>query len=1077
MVYKIGDIRTKETHNSVRRVKGDGRMAHTRLLEPSMNGKRSILLVEDDAVSRQIMGRILEDQYDVSFSETGTEALETLRRSMDEVSLLLLDLNLPDMNGIDILREIRENDDAPRFPIIVITSDKAAEVECLTLGATDFISKPFPSPEVIRARVLRTIELYEDNNIIQLTEHDQLTGLYNRDYFYRYAEQMDKRMPDVSMDAIVIDVNHFHIIVERYGKPYGDEVLQRIGHSVQQVSEAIGGIACRYEADTFLIYCPHQKDHEALLDQTVKGILTGKKDNSRLRLRMGVYSDADKSLEISRRFDRAKTASDTIRNSFTNSVARYDETFHETEIFAEQLLEDFRDALEQRQFTVLYQPKFDIRGEKPRLSSAEALVRWKHPVYGMISPGVFIPLFEKNGLIPDLDRYVWREAAAQIRDWKDRLGVSVPVSVNVSRIDMYDPHLVETMQGLIEEYGLSTEEFLLEITESAYTEESEQIIEAVNQLRSLGFRIEMDDFGVGYSSLNMISNLPIDALKLDMMFIRNAFEEKKDTRIIEVIIEIAGYLSVPVIAEGVETENQVKVLRQMGCDIVQGFFFSKPVPPDVFEHFLEELRGAREEEEAFFEETEPLAPALPDDAADAPAEPADAEEPEEYKKKSRAIPLRTASLLFAAVALLASIALFIADARVTRGYEQMESASERYIQAQLAAYSLEMTSDYMTDRARCFVVTGEIEYLNDFFTEVEVTKRRDAAVSKLETLLQDSGGDAYRHLSAALALSNELISYEHQAMKLRLLAGDYPEDQIPPALQSLELPPEQAALSPEEKINLAIDLVYGEEYMDYKNRIKAQTAECAEHLIDDSDEELRLSSERMDALLSLQTALTVLMLVTVFVMAAFIVIWIRKPLTRMVARMKAKKTVPPTGAEELRFVSETYNEIFLENKKANARLTYEAMHDTVTGLYNKNGYDVLRRSVDLTHAALLILDVNGFKAVNEKYGRDMGDRIAQRVAELLQRSFRSMDLKFRISSDEYVIIMARVNSSMRELVSAKLDQVNIMLLHPKDDLPPVSLSVGVAFSDRQNPEGDLFHDADSALKQVRETGRPGCAIY
>ncbi|MBO4318670.1 MAG: EAL domain-containing protein [Mailhella sp.] len=204
----------------------------------------------------------------------------------------------------------------------------------------------------------------------------------------------------------------------------------------------------------------------------------------------------------------------------------------------------------------------------------------------MVSPGVFIPLFEKNDLIRDLDNYVWREAAAQVRDWKERLGISVPVSVNVSRVDIYDQNLVENFVAILNEYELTTEEFLLEITESAYTQDSEQLISTVDSLRSLGFKIEMDDFGTGYSSLNMLSTLPIDALKLDMLFIRNAFKDGRDTRLIEAIIDIADSLGVPVIAEGVETEDQLKALRAMGCDIVQGYYFSKPLPPDEYECFF-----------------------------------------------------------------------------------------------------------------------------------------------------------------------------------------------------------------------------------------------------------------------------------------------------------------------------------------------------------------------------------------------------------------------------------------------------------------------------------------------------------
>ena len=332
---------------------------------------------------------------------------------------------------------------------------------------------------------------------------------------------------------------------------------------------------------------PHTEDHRAFLASVSDG-LSGQEalQGSRVRLRMGVYANASKDLDMERRFDRAKMAANTLRNSYDQSVAHYDNQLRESELYAEQLLEDFRQALDERQFTVYYQPKFDIRPEIPVLTSAEALVRWNHPRLGFISPGVFIPLFEENGLIQQLDNYVWNRAAEQIRDWKERYGITIPVSVNVSRVDMYDPGLLSGFKDLIERNGIDSKDLYLEITESAYTQDSGQIIDTVNKLRELGFKVEMDDFGTGYSSLNMISTLPIDALKLDMKFIRSAFTGRKDTRMLEVILDIADYLSVPVVAEGVETEEQLLALRAMGCDIVQGYYFSKPVPPVEYEEFI-----------------------------------------------------------------------------------------------------------------------------------------------------------------------------------------------------------------------------------------------------------------------------------------------------------------------------------------------------------------------------------------------------------------------------------------------------------------------------------------------------------
>ena len=751
----------------------------------STNGKRQILIVEDEAINREILGAVLEDTYDILYAETGAEALELIRRNEETLSLVLLDLILPEIYGLDILRQMKEDPHISRIPVIVMTADRDAEVESLTLGAVDFIPKPYPGPKVIQARVFRVIELSEDRDIIEWTERDHLTGLYTREYFYHYASQMDVYHKERPMDTVVVDVNHFHMINERYGKRKGDELLKCIGGKLRETINQAGGIVCRLEADTFLVYCPHRTDYTELLNRLALELADMGKVGSRVRLRMGVYAEADKTIDVERRFDRAKMAADTIRNSFTKAIAVYDDALHEEEIFSEQMVEDFRAGIDQKQFVVYYQPKFDIRADKPILSSAEALVRWQHPELGLLTPGAFMPLFESNGLIQELDNYVWRSVAAQMRDWKDRLGISVPVSVNVSRVDMYDPGLVEDIRSIVDEAGLNSRDFLLEITESAYTQETEKIIEVVNHLRDEGFRIEMDDFGTGYSSLSMISKMPIDALKLDMQFIRDAFKDRKDTRMLEIIIEIADSLRVPTIAEGVETAEQMITLKAMGCGIVQGYFFSKPIPAADYEKFLLERKQIDEE-------------------------------------------------------------------------------------------------------------------------------RRQAAPS---------------------------------------------------------------------------------------------TAEF---------------------------------------------------------RPKKRRKAEHDGTSK---------------KKDYREFTYDALHDPLTGLYNYSAYELLRRDADHGHIAILVVSVDDFQEIGKTYGREMEDRIILWVAEVLRRSFRSVDTLCRIGRDEFVVIMTRMNGSMRGLVLHKVAQANERLQNPENGLLPVSLSVGIAFSDRQNPEGDIFKDADSVLYRMKKENRRGCEIY
>ncbi len=507
-----------------------------------------------------------------------------IRDNKDSLSLVLLDILMPGMSGLEVLKAVREDNSLSGIPVIVMTAEREAEIESLNLGATDFIPKPYPPIGVILARVLRTIELFEDRDIIQSTERDELTGLYNKEYFYRYAEQLDQHHKDTVMDALIVDVNHFRMINERYGRASADGILRRIGQELRQLLKDSGGIACRREADTFLVYCPHREDYTAFLDRLTAA--AGGEMRGRVRLRAGVYSEVDRTLDMERRFDHAKMAADSIRTSYTACVARYDNALHEKEIFADRLLDDFQEALDQKQFVVYFQPKYDIRPDVPVICGAEALVRWIHPELGMISPGVFIPLFESNGLIRDLDHYVWRAAAEHLKDWKKRMEMTVPVSVNVSRVDMLDPELTDTLQALVAGNGLDCSDLHLEITESAYTQDAAQIVETVGRLRSLGFLIEMDDFGSGYSSLNMLSTLPIDVLKLDMQFIRTAFSGGGNMRMLEITVDISDSLSVPLIAEGVETAEQVQKLKEMGCAIVQGYYFARPMPAADFENYL-----------------------------------------------------------------------------------------------------------------------------------------------------------------------------------------------------------------------------------------------------------------------------------------------------------------------------------------------------------------------------------------------------------------------------------------------------------------------------------------------------------
>ena len=476
--------------------------------------EHTVLIVDDESINREILGNILGSEYKILYANNGKEALDKIRIYGDRISIILLDLLMPETSGYKVLEQMNKDGIITEIPVIVLTADKSSEVKSLKLGAADFLTKPYDSPEVIQARVRHAITLFENSKIIHATEFDKLTLLYNPDYFFQYADQFDLRFPNIVMDAIAINFTHFHLLNQLKGRSFGDDILNAIANGIRYVLKNIGGIACRNQGDSFYIYSPHTDNYQFFIQQIKAALSTVLKD-SEIRIRLGIFADVNRKYAMIQRFDHAVQACNSIRNKSSEEICIYDDHMAEKEVFEAHLLEDFEAAIEQKQFKVNYQPKFNITKDKPFLCSAEALVSWMHPELGRVRPDLFIPLFEENGLVTLLDRYVWEEAARQIKRWKEELGVTIPVSVNVSRVDIAAPDVVDFITKIVKENGLQPSEYMLEITESAYTEDSKRIIEVVEELRRLGHKIEMDDFGSGYSSLNMLTSMPIDALKMD----------------------------------------------------------------------------------------------------------------------------------------------------------------------------------------------------------------------------------------------------------------------------------------------------------------------------------------------------------------------------------------------------------------------------------------------------------------------------------------------------------------------------------------------------------------------------------
>ena len=541
---------------------------------------RRVLVVDDSRLNRLLLSRILSDDYEVLQAENGLDAMDILRGSGATISAVLLDIVMPVMDGYEVLSQMRADDSMSMIPVIVATSDTDvdAEVKCLSLGANDVITKPY-NPVIIRHRLWNTINLRETAAIINQFEKDVLTGVYSKEFFYKKAEFLINVNPRHRYDIVCCDVERFKLINDLFGEATGDALLKHLAKQLLHGMKGMG-LCGRIGADKFACLLPHRDKYDGELFAEEIRAINEFPISIYINVCYGIYVIDDVSLPISTMCDRALTACDSIKGRYGSSFAYYDDGFRQKAIDEQFIVDGMKTGLIEKQFQVYYQPKYSLQTEE--IVGAEALVRWIHPKRGFLSPADFIPIFEKNGFITDLDIYVWDTACSHLRAWIDAGNKPLPVSVNVSRTDIYNPELEHILVGLLQKHRLEPSLLHLEITETAYTEDAEQLINTVARLKDLGFLIEMDDFGKGYSSLNMLADLPINILKLDMSFICEADNDRKKN-ILSVIIYLAHKLGLPIVAEGVETSAQKLTLREMGCGFAQGFYYAKPMPREEFE--------------------------------------------------------------------------------------------------------------------------------------------------------------------------------------------------------------------------------------------------------------------------------------------------------------------------------------------------------------------------------------------------------------------------------------------------------------------------------------------------------------
>lgn len=549
-------------------------------------GKRKILIIEDNALNREMLCEILKDKYDILTAENGEIGFEILEKNYKALSVILLDMQMPVCDGTEFLKKIGEDTALASIPVIVITasSDEDAELTCLNLGASDFIRKPY-NADIVKGRVDNVIKLKESTLMLAAVEHDELTGLYTKQVFLHYAKMIMKVRADTPMHLVVAKIIDFKLIKHMYGNKKADEV---IGYLASVYSNAMGnGLVARKGNNSFVgLFWEDYKTFE----QKLKNIIDEVKANAPvkgLRVKYGVYKDIDKGLPVSTICDYASMAEESIADNYDCDMAYYTEEMGRKRINSQMIENAFESALKNHEFVVFYQPKVDIDTEK--VVGAEALVRWYKDGTSLISPGEFIPVYERDGLIVKLDEYVFRQVCGLQKRRMDEGEELLPISVNLSRSSALHEDVAKRYIDIIKENGIPFSCVPIELTESAAIY-NDRVKTTTEQLTDAGCILHIDDFGAGYSSLISLNQFPFSTLKIDKSLIDDVCQSKGKT-LVEQVITLSKLLDMKVVAEGVETKEQLDIIKDLQCDAVQGFYYAKPMPEDEFIEYVKGIQS------------------------------------------------------------------------------------------------------------------------------------------------------------------------------------------------------------------------------------------------------------------------------------------------------------------------------------------------------------------------------------------------------------------------------------------------------------------------------------------------------
>ncbi|MEG2542956.1 MAG: EAL domain-containing protein [Christensenellaceae bacterium] len=1011
---------------------------------------KTILVVDDSTVNRAILSKILSKKYTVLEAEDGQIALTMLSEHFDEIAAVMLDLVMPIMDGYTALQFIQKNTQYNNLPILVTTdsNNNDSEIKALTLGAWDFITKPY-NAEIIMFRLKNAIDRSQLSALKQLqylSEYDNLTGIYHKTKFFDATREMLDANRNESFVFLRFDVDRFQLINSFFGSAEGDNLLIYIAKHLEADALKSGESTYgRIESDVFC-FCLHYNP------ATIKDMLTHAREsleqynpNYDIVPSVGIYIIENDDIPVEEMYNRATLAAKTCKGNYVDYFAYYNESMSAELANEQEITNEMNFALHNGQFEIYLQPQYNIHTSLP--CGAEALVRWIHPKRGILSPGEFIPIFERNGFITKLDYYVWEQACQCLQKWKSQGIKPYPLSVNISRVNVYNPKLVEILLELVNRYQIEPALLNLELTESAYTDNPIAMKKVMSQLQSHGFVIMMDDFGSGYSSLCLLKDIAVDILKIDMRFLSNTEIAGRGENIIASVIRMAKWLNIPVIAEGAETAEQVDFLRSVGCDYVQGFYYAAPMPIADYERHCMSLsldthaptqkkyNNYRYDDLFSFNQEMKL---LFSNALQAAVIYEFVDDQIELIRVNEAYYalLGHDDMLAAAPDILSVVdkdyrpTLLNAFRTCVRTQETVEceymrlgtSGTPIWIQTKLS---------YVATVGNKYVLIGEL-------TDITMRKELDSELQKYRSSWLSGTHDTNTILIVDDAKINRMTLKKILHNQFLFFEAENGAE----AIEILEEHPNQIDLI---LLDINMPVMDGKEFLEKKQNLPQLDGIPVIMVTADDSPEQQISTFSLGA-------------------NDYIV----------------KPFIPEVVTRRVSNVLES-NHRFKEMVKEYNTMSEQVKTDLMTGLINRVSAEemmIQRLEHTTSNYAMMMLDIDDFKQINDSRGHDYGDKIICEVANKLRSFFKNENIIARMGGDEFAVFVENIPEI--ECIKQESQQLCESMLDIEIDgkNAGVTCSAGIAISSEQvNSFEVLYQNADRALYHAKCHGKNAVSIY